>query len=116
MVDGFLNKSLKTKTKREAEARLKQYNEGKFNLKPVSTVESFYDGWIEKKVPPLVRHSQTRDYNQAFQAYILPRFKNASLSTIGTKELSAFQSELLKRGLAVKTVRNIIDGSFRAVS
>jgi integrase len=115
LVDGFTNKSLKTKIRREAAARLKQYNEGKFNLAPVPTVQKFYDEWIGKKVPPLVRHSQVRDYKQAFNAYILPRFKHESLSDIGTKELTDFQAELLKKGLAVKTARNIIDGSFRAM-
>lgn len=115
LVDGFYNRSLRTKTKREASARLKQYNEGKFNLMPTPTVGEFYQGWIDKKVPPLVRHSQVRDYKQAFRAYILPRFKDVSLSDIGTKELTAFQVELLNKGLAVKTARNIIDASFRAL-
>ena len=36
------------------------------------------------------------------------------LSAIGTGELKDFQVKLLDRGLKVKTVRNIIDGSFRA--
>jgi integrase len=115
LVDGYLNKSLRTKTRREAEARLRQYRDGKYGLAPVSTVESFYNEWIEKKVPPLVRHSRLRDYKQAFGAYILPRFKHTSLADIKTKQLVDFQVELLKNGLSVKTVRNIIDGVFRAM-
>jgi integrase len=82
---------------------------------PIPTVQKFYDEWIEKKVPPLCRRSQVRDYKQAFRAYILPRFKNICLSDIHTKELVEFQVELIKTGLAVKTARNIIDGSFRAM-
>ena len=57
-VDGYLNKSLKTKTKRYAEARLRQYLDGRYNVGAIPTVQKYYDSWIEQKVPPLVRHSQ----------------------------------------------------------
>jgi integrase len=115
LVDGYLCKSLKTKTKREAGVRLKQYQQGKFGLIETPTVQQFYDQWIAMKVPPLVRHSQVRDYKQAFNCYILPRFKSMRLADLKTKDLTAFQAELLKKGLAVKTARNIIDASFRAM-
>ena len=49
LVDGYRNYSLRTKTKREAAARLKQYNEGKFGLTPVSTDGKFYEDWIKNK-------------------------------------------------------------------
>jgi integrase len=115
LVDGYLCKSLKTKTKREADVRLKQYQQGKFGLIQTPTVQKFYDEWIAKKIPPLVRESQAKDYRQAFNAYILPRFKHTVLSDIKTKDLGKFQAELIAKGLAVKTCRNIIDGSFRAL-
>jgi integrase len=115
LVDGEHTKSLKTKTKRYAEALLRQYQDGKYNLKPVPTVKEFFDSWIQKKIEPLVRRSLPRDYNQHFDAYVLPRFKDTRLSEVGTKDLTAFQVELLQKGLAVKTARNIIDSSFRAL-
>ena len=61
LVDGYRNYSLKTKMKREAEARLRQYREGKFGLTPVPTVQKFYDEWIEKKFRRLsaTRKSET---------------------------------------------------------
>jgi integrase len=37
------------------------------------------------------------------------------LSAIGTGDLTDFRVELLRKGLSVKTVRNIIDSSFRAM-
>ena len=89
--------------------------QGKFGLIQTPTVQQFYDEWIAKKIPPLVRHSQVRDYKQAFNAYILPKFKNMRLSDLGTKELTTFQVELLKKGLAVKMMISIIDGSFRVM-
>ena len=115
LIDGFLNKSLKTKSKREAQVRLKQYNEGKFSLTPTPTVQKFYDEWIAKKIPPLVRKSQAKNYRQAFTKHILPRFKHTMLSDIKTKNLSEFQAKLIGKGLAIKTARNILDASFRAL-
>ena len=64
---------------------------------------------------PLYRRSTVRDYRVHFSAYILPAFKHVRLAAISTKDLNDFRVLLLKRGLAVKTARNIIDGSFRAL-
>ena len=114
LVDGFLNRSLRTKIKREAQVRLKQYQEGKFSLQPIPTVQRFYDEWIAMKVPPLVRESRAKDYRQAFNAHILPRFRHTVLSGIKTKDLGKFQAELINKGLAVKTCQHhrwIISGS-----
>ena len=115
LVDGYLNKSLKTKTKRYAEAQLKQYNEGKFILRPLPTVGEYYQKWIARKVEPLYRRGQIRDYKYQFKGHILPRFEGMRLSDIRTGHLRDFQVELVGKQLAVKTVRNIIDASFRAM-
>ena len=74
LADGFRKYSLKTKAKREAEALLRQYRDGKFGLVPVPTVGKHFEAWIKTKVPPLVRHSLVRDYRQCFNRYILPSF------------------------------------------
>jgi hypothetical protein len=58
LVDGYLCKSLKTKAKREAEVRLKQYQHGKFGLIQTPTVQQFYDEMDRQKDPaisPLVQ-------------------------------------------------------------
>ena len=115
LVDGYLVKSLKTKTKAHAEVLLKQYIRGKLNVEESPTVNEFYTTWIERQVPPLVRPSRARDHRQAFNRHILPRFGNVSLKDVKTSELRAYQAELLKSGLKVKTVRNILDSSFRAM-
>jgi integrase len=114
LVDGELTKSLKTKTKRYAEALLREYQDGKYRLAPVPTVGAYYERWIERKIEPLCRRAQIRDYRQAFKKHILPRFKDTSLLEIRTGDLSDFQVELLRKGLKVKSARNIIDASFRA--
>ena len=114
LVDGSRIKSLKIKKKGLAQHCLEQYIKGKYGLGPMPTVQQYFDKWIEKKIEPLFRRGLIRDYRQHFGTHILPRFKDMRLSAIGTGELKEFQVKLLNRGLKVKTVRNIIDGSFRA--
>ena len=84
-------------------------------MRPTPTVKEFYERWIETKVEPLFRRALIRDYKQAFKCYVLPVFGNMRLSAIGNRELNEFRLSLLRKGLAVKTCRNVIDGSFRAM-
>jgi integrase-like protein len=115
LVDGATRTSLKTSKKGLAEHRLEQYIKGKYGLKPTPTVAEFYKSWIETKVEPLYRRALVKDYRIHFSAYILPAFKHIRLAGISTRDLNDFRVELLRRGFAVKTVRNIIDASFRAM-
>jgi len=94
---------------------LEEYIRGKYGLEPSPTLEDFFDHWIETKVEPLYRRSTIRDYRSHFRTYILPAFKHVRLAALGTKDLNDFRVGLLKSGLAVKTCRNIIDSSFRAM-
>jgi hypothetical protein len=57
----------------------------------------------------------SQEPSQAFNAQLLPRFRHTVLSDIKTKDLGQFQAELIVKELAIKTCRNIIDGSFRAM-
>jgi integrase len=114
-VDGAVKRSLKTDKKGVAEYLLQQYFKGKYGLRPTPTVEEYFESWIRGKIEPLFRRSLIRDYNQHFHRYILPRFKNVRLLAIGTGDLADFRLSLLRNGLNVKTCRNIIDGSFRAL-
>src|SRR5688500_9437821 len=89
------------------------------------TVREYYDKWILQQRPPLVRKSNERAYKQHFTRYILPRVGEVNLGELTTRALMDFQSYLLHDvprlkkgatpGLSVKTVRNIVDGSFRAM-
>jgi integrase len=115
LIDGETRISLRTSKKGLAEHRLEDYIKGKYGLKPTPTVEEFFERWIESKVEPLYRRSTIRNYRIHFKGYILPAFKHVRLAAITTKDLNDFRVSLLKRGLAVKTARNIIDASFRAL-
>jgi len=115
LIDGPRIRSLHTTKKGLAQHQLEQYIKGKYGLTPTPTVGAFYERWIEAKIEPLFRRSLIKGYRQHFKAYILPTFKSIRLAGIGTRELTGFRVDLLRRGLSVKTCRNIIDGSFRAM-
>jgi integrase len=83
--------------------------------KPQS-VRQFYEGWIEKKKPPFVRKSLKRDYRQAFNRNILPIMGEMELNSVTIDTLEDFRLYLVEeRNLSLKTARNIIDGSLRAM-
>jgi Phage integrase, N-terminal SAM-like domain len=111
LVDGSLIRSLKTDKKTVAQYLRDEYIKGKYGLRPTPTVGEFYAKWIERKMEPLVRRAQARDYKQHFVAYILPAFKETRVLAIGAGDLKDFQVKLIRHGLKVKTARNIIDGS-----
>ena len=82
----------------------------------VKTVEEYYQEWIAGKKPPLVRKSAERDYRQHFTRYILPQFENVALPEITTGLLKNFRFHLLEEcKLSLKTTRNVIDATFRAM-
>src|SRR5262249_11361319 len=83
--------------------------------KPV-TVSEFFKEWISRKKPPFVRLSLERDYKQAFSKNILPFMGDLDLNKVTIETLEDFRMHLVKeRRLSVKSARNIIDGSLRAM-
>jgi integrase len=80
------------------------------------TVRNFFDQWITRKKPPFVRRSLERDYKQAFKKNILPFMEDLDLNSVTTDTLENFRVYLVEeRKLSVKSARNIIDGSLRAM-
>jgi integrase len=82
------------------------------------TVGSYYLEWIQRKKPPTVRAGLANDYKEQFERYIIPRFKNVPLTVtdVTPQRLDEFRAYLLhERGLSLKSCRNIIDGTFRAM-
>jgi len=80
------------------------------------TVREFYEDWIEKKKPPFVRVSLERNYRQDFQRNILPFMGDTELNRVSVDTLERFRIHLVnERRLALKTARNIVDGSLRAM-
>jgi integrase len=80
------------------------------------TVGGYYAGWILRKVPPMVRTSRARDYRNHFRTYILKYLGEVPLDALTLEHLEDLRARLrTERGLSEKTVRNVIDGSFRAM-
>jgi integrase len=81
-----------------------------------ATIGDYYGTWIERKLPPLVRPSRARDYRNHFRTYILPSLAEAELAGFSLEHLEDLRLRLhAKQGLGLKTVRNVIDGSLRAM-
>jgi integrase len=79
------------------------------------TIRGYYEEWIEKKKPPLVRLSLERDYRQAFRI-VNPFMGEMDLNDVTTDTLENLRLHIVEeRKLSLKTARNIIDGSLRAM-
>src|SRR5262249_37406899 len=69
-----------------------------------------------RKKGPVVRKGLERDYRDQFRLYILPKFEHTMLEELTPALLDAFRSYLLHdKGLSLKSARNIIDATFRAM-
>ena len=90
------------------------------------TVNEYFELWIKRQQPPFVRSASARDYRQNITRNVLPvAIKTADgyprpLGELRVTEITApillqLRDKLSSRGLALKTVRNIIDASFRAM-
>jgi integrase len=79
------------------------------------TVRRYYDQWIGRMSPGAVRASAARDYRSHFRNYILDEFGDVALEDLSLSHLEDLRVTMRKRGLSEKTIRNTIDGSFRAM-
>jgi Arm DNA-binding domain/Phage integrase, N-terminal SAM-like domain len=79
------------------------------------TVRRYYDQWIERMAPPVVRASAARDYRSHFRNYILDAFGEAALEDLSLAHIEDLRVTMRDRGLSEKTIRNAIDGSLRAM-
>ena len=80
------------------------------------TVGKYYRDWIERRKPPFVRPGLHHDYVRQFRRYILPNFETKRLVDVDLIALDVFRASLNQvGGLSLKSCRNIIDGTFRAM-
>ncbi len=79
------------------------------------TVAVYYDVWIERQVVPQVRASAARDYRGHFKGYILDVLGNVPLDELSLAHLEELRTKLRQRPVSEKTIRNVIDGSLRAM-
>jgi hypothetical protein len=80
------------------------------------TIGEYYRDWIERRKPPFVRPGLHHDYVRQFRRYILPDFETKCLVDVDLIALDVFRASLNQvAGLSLKSCRNIIDGTFRAM-
>ncbi len=82
---------------------------------PTMTVEAYYKTWIETRTPPMVRRSLECDYKKHFRNHILPGLGPIPLRDLRARDILGLMAQLLKRGLSVKYVKNILGGSLKAM-
>ena len=63
----------------------------------------------------MVRKAQARDYRKHIGGYVLPRLGSIPLAELAPRDILGLRAELLRRGLSVKYVKNILAGSFKAM-
>jgi hypothetical protein len=82
--------------------------------KAPKTAQEYFDQWIKDKKPSLVRKSLERDYRQHWTAYLKHRFGSLEIAGISVVDLKDLRASLLAEELSLKTVKNIVAGTFRA--
>jgi integrase len=86
------------------------------------TVGKYYESiWIKRQVVPAVRPSAAKRHRWTFESTILPVWRHVPLSQITLAALVDFRARLFERKvrdrpISLKTVRNISDWHFRALS
>jgi len=90
------------------------------------TLRAYYTDWFSERRYQ-VRPALARDYQRHFRDYVLPSLGNLPLRALRPKDVRGLQAELLARKLvprkgrsatktlSVKTVKNVINGSLRAL-
>ncbi len=82
----------------------------------VESVGQYFLGWIARKKPPFVRPALERDYRQQYNTYIKRQVVYTKLSDVDLLALENFRIYLgEERRLSLKSCRNIMDGTFRAM-
>jgi integrase len=100
------------------------------------TVRAYFGHWIEDQLPPRVRPAQARDYRRHLTQYVLPHHGDLEITALTPRSMVNLQMLLLAqpltphatarlqmarrkeqgtRTLTVKTVKNIMLASYRAM-
>ena len=83
--------------------------------KQPETMQEYFDRWIAGKKPPLVRSSLERSYNQHWNTYLKSRLGSRIFTTLTVVDIKELRPTLLSLGIELKTVKNIMAGTLRAM-
>lgn len=80
------------------------------------TLRSYFQDWIKGFAPPLAKRSRYRNYKAHFDNHILPAHGDRYMDQYGVTEIRELLSSLVKeKGVTVKTAKNILNASLRAM-
>ena len=96
---------------------------GHFRTKiETATVGEYLSGtWLPRQQPPLVRLGTAKTYAKHVRCHVLPRFGECRFADVTVAALEDFRTTLIAaegqggKGLALKTARDVIDATFRAI-
>lgn len=72
--------------------------------------------WLKDKRPPFVKKTRARNYRTHLNSHILPLLGHHNLDSFAFTHLVDFRNALVsERGVSVKTAKNIIEGTLRAM-
>ena len=89
------------------------------------TLRGYADLWLPRQRPPFVRAAQQRDYQRDVRVPLAVPITlgdgtkialgDVPLVALAPRHLLELRNQLLRRRLALKSVRNMVDASFRAM-
>lgn len=88
---------------------------------PATTIGDYAERvWLPRKQPPVVRLSTAKTYRKHLSNHVVPVFGAHTFAEVTLTALEDFRVLLVRKqdggkGLAAKTARDVIDGTFRAL-
>jgi len=79
------------------------------------TIDEYYGRWIERRKPPTVAPTTYRDYKNHHATYIKPTIGSVPIAELRRDHLEDLRVQLRAKGLAEKTIKNVLGGSLRAL-
>jgi len=80
------------------------------------TIRQYYDIWKADKIPPFVKRTREQKYRSHFVAHILPIHGEKYMQAYGMAEIREIRARLIdERHLSVKTAKNVLNASLRAL-
>ncbi len=83
--------------------------------RPVETVESFFDVWIENLGPPRLRLATVRQYRSSLKKHVLPHIGQQPLHTLIWEDLAQLQTELRRAGVGPATINRALHHALRSM-
>lgn len=80
------------------------------------TIRQYYQSWKKDKKPPFVKKKRARMYESHFDCHILPLDGDKYMQLYSVVDIRELRADIVdKKKLSMKTARNVIDATLRAL-